>query len=125
MPSNFKLVIKITLPLNSKRSGMPSRRRALLSDNHEMVRFLPESKAPFNKFRATSSSKMLSQSSNTKTQLLSEYLYRVWYKPMGVALPLTTSARSRLPASLSNRWPFRSLAQHQTICQLQEDPTQS
>ena len=81
---------------------MPSRRRVLLSDNHEILRFLPESKAPFNKLRATSSNKILSQSSNTTTQLGSLYLYRVWYRPIGVALPLTTSARSRLPAILSN-----------------------
>ena len=92
--------------MNSKRSGIPSRRRALDSLNQEIVRFLPESRAPFSKLRATSSSKMLSQSSNTNTQLASEYLYRVWNKPIGVALPLTTSARSFLPEILSNKQAF-------------------
>ena len=65
------------VPLNSKLSGMPSLRKVLDSDNQEILRFLPESNAPLSKFKATSSTKMLSQSSNTKTQLASEYLYNV------------------------------------------------
>ena len=85
---------------------MPSLRRIRLSASHEILRFLPESRAPFSRFNETSSSRIESQSSNTTTQLGSEYLYKVWYKPIGVALPLTTSALSLRPAIWSNSVAF-------------------
>ena len=79
---------------------MPSLRNATLSDFQLIVRFLPESSTAFNMFKHTSSNKILSQSSNTRMSPLAELLYSVWYNPIGVIDPLTTSVLGGRPASL-------------------------